>query len=101
MKIDGGKVAMCRCRTGSCMEPSLMLELCCVDPHASRPQSMLVASGSHARYPTLEIVEAPAVRAEAWKIVWKVTPDELKQLDLLTSATSEGSAKVMSTHWDR
>lgn len=56
-------------------------------------------SGIEARRYRGRNVEESLVRPEAENTRLKLMLVELKQLELLTSGTSTGSAKVMSTHW--
>jgi hypothetical protein len=44
--------------------------------------------------------EAPEVRLLVWNTYWKLMSELLAQLSGVTSGTSFGSAKVMSTHCD-
>ena len=68
--------------------------------YISTPKSPARSNGAIMRKGVEEMEEegASLARAEVLKTSWKLRSLLLKQLDSLTSGTSEGSAKVMSTH---
>lgn len=69
-------------------------------PYTSNATSPANSKGVKARYDVDGRDGAAAERLVVAKTISKLRLDELKQFDSLTSATSRGSAKVISTHYN-